>query len=88
MPKNTDTTPQKKRKKDAVKSAALSGLFMVASGVTLLVLRSVYLKGTFWGAVLLIMALADLLAVVPLMILLKARFKEIEGGEEDVASEY
>ena len=42
----------------------------------------------FWGAVLLLMIVADLGMIIPVWMLLKTRLKEIEGGEEDAASQY
>ena len=88
MPRNTDLSPRDRRRREAKQSAALSVLWLLLSGAVLLVLRALYCRGSLWGAVLLILALLDLGAIAPIWILLRERLKEIEGGEEDAASEY
>jgi len=42
----------------------------------------------FWSAVMLIAGLLELGMIVAVWILLKTRLKEIEGGEEDAATQY
>ncbi|MBQ5782920.1 MAG: hypothetical protein IIV99_06015 [Oscillospiraceae bacterium] len=88
MPKNTDSTAQEKRRRNAWESAVFSTLLMLLSAAVMLYLRHIYCIGTFAGAVLLIAALLNIGGIVPLWILLKTRLKEIEGGEEDVAAQY
>ena len=85
---NTDFTAQQKRKKDALQSAVLSSVLMLLSGGVLLILCAVYDVKGIWRALLTIAALLDLAAIVPVWILLKKRWKEIEGGEEDAAAQY
>ena len=85
---NTDFAAQQKRKKDALHSAVLSTVMMLLSGGVLLILCAVYDVEGIWRALLTIAALLDLAAIVPVWILLKKRWKEIEGGEEDAAAQY
>jgi len=85
---NTDFTAQQKRKKDALQSAVLSSVLMLLSGGVLLILCAVYDVEGIWRALLTIAALLDLTAIIPVWILLKKRWKEIEGGEEDAAAKY
>ena len=86
MQRNINEEAQRKRRRDAFQSAAVSTLLLVLSAGVLLFLRS-QTEG-FWNAVLLILSVLELGMVIPVWILLKTRLKEIEGGEEDAAAEY
>ena len=86
MQRSIDENAQRKRRKDAFQSAAVSTLLLVLSAGVLLFLRS-QTEG-FWNAVLLILSVLELGMVIPVWILLKTRLKEIEGGEEDAAAQY
>jgi len=88
LQKNINPEAQKKRRKDAFQSAVISTFFIFANAILLIWLRSHYLVEGFWGAVLLILAILELIMIIPIWILLKTRLKEIEGGEEDVATQY
>ena len=88
MPENTDSPAQRRRKKDALKSALASSGWMGLSGVALLVLSSVFVETPLVRAILAIVSLLELGMIIPIWILYKTRLKEIEGGEEDAASQY
>lgn len=83
--KNTD---QAARRRQAWQSAVLFTVCQLVSGGVLLILRGRCVPEGFWAAVLLIFGLLDLGMIIPVWILLKKRLKEIEGGEEDAASQY
>lgn len=86
MQRSIDENAQRKRRRDAFQSAAVSTLLLVLSAGVLLFLRS-QTEG-FGSAVLLILSVLELGMVIPVWILLKTRLKEIEGGEEDAAAQY
>lgn len=88
MPKNTDTDPQTIRKKQAKQSALFSSLLMIGSAIFALVLNKAFHVTGFGSVVLVTVAVMNMGAVIPVCILLKQRLKEIEGGEEDDASQY
>ena len=88
MPENTDSPAQRRRKKDALKSALVSSGWMGLSGVALLVLSTVFVETPLVRTILTIVSLLELGMIVPVWILLKKRMKEIQGGEEDAAAEY
>ncbi|MGN0978022.1 MAG: hypothetical protein ACI4PH_08210 [Faecousia sp.] len=86
MQRSINEEAQRKRRKEAFQSAAVSTLLLVLSAGVLQFLHS--RADGFWGAVLLILSMLDLGMVIPVWILLKTRLKEIEGGEEDAAAQY
>ena len=88
MPENTDSPAQRRRKKDALKSALVSSGWMGLSGVALLVLSTVFVETPLVRTMLTIVSLLELGMIVPIWILYKTRLKEIEGGEEDAAAQY
>ena len=88
MPENTDSPAQRRRKKDALKSALVSSGWMGLSGVALLALSSVFVETPLVRAILAIVSLLELGMIIPIWILCKTRLKEIEGGEEDAAGQY
>lgn len=88
MPKNINNEMQRKRRREAFQSTIISSIMLLLSALTLLGLRWHYQMKDFWGAILLIFAILELAMLIPLWILLKTRLKEIEGGEEDVATQY
>ena len=88
MPENTDSPAQRRRKKDALKSALVSSGWMGLSGVALLVLSTVFVETPLVRTMLTIVSLLELGLIVPVWILYKTRLKEIEGGEEDAAGQY
>ena len=88
MPNNTDSPAQRRRKKDALQSALVSSGWMGLSGAALLVLSSIFVEHPLVRTILTIVSLLELGMIVPVWILYKTRLKEIEGGEEDAASQY
>jgi len=88
MPKNTESEAQRRRRREAWRSALVSSLWMLLSAFLMLMLRRLYVPEGFWSAVLLIMSLLEMGMIIPVWILLKTRIKEIEGGEEDAAAQY
>lgn len=88
MPNNTDSPAQRRRKRDALQSALVSSGWMGLSGVALLVLSTVFVETPLVRTILTIVSLLELGMIVPIWILYKTRLKEIEGGEEDAASQY
>ena len=88
MPNNTDHPAQRRRKKDALQSAVVSTLCLGVTGVGLLLLAWALSVGSGARVILTVLSVLDLGMIIPVWILLKARLKEIEGGEEDAASQY
>ena len=88
MPENTDSPAQRRRKKDALQSALVASFWMTLSGAVLLVLSSIFVVSPLARTILTIVSLLELGMIVPVWILYKTRLKEIEGGEEDAASQY
>ena len=88
MPENTDSPAQRRRKKDALQNALVASGWMALSGVALLVLSSIFVEHPLVRTILTIVSLLELGMIVPIWILCKTRLKEIEGGEEDAASQY
>ena len=85
-PKNIDA--QARRRRDAWKSVIIATVWLILSACVLLYLRHTYVPEGIGSAVMLIIAVLDLGALIPIWILLKTRLKEIEGGEEDAAAQY
>lgn len=88
MPKNIDRTGRHRRRREAVHSAAAATALMGLPALALLGLRSCMRIGGLPGAALLILALPELGAIVPVWAALYERLKEIEGGEENDAAQY
>jgi len=88
MPNNINEAAQKQRRRDAWKSAIIATAWMILSASMVLLLRHFYVPEGFWSAVMLIAGLLELGMIIPVWILLKTRLKEIEGGEEDAATQY
>ena len=88
MQRNINEEKQKDRRHDAWKSAIIALVWMLLSASMILLLRHYYVPEGFWSAVMLIAGLLELGMIVPVWILLKTRLKEIEGGEEDAATQY
>ena len=88
MQKNINQQAQSKRRKAAFQSAIISSLMLLLASLTKLGLRWYYQMNDFWGALLHIFAILELAMLVPIWILLSTRLKDIEGGEEDVATQY
>lgn len=82
-PKNTDP-----RVRQAVFSALFNGCLFVAAAGALLWARHTYFPTGPLSVVCLFLAAVDAVSLIPLAILLRARLKEIQGGEEDEARQY
>ena len=82
------TPANTKRRRDALRGAVTSTVVQVFTAAVLLWAR---LQGGVPGVVsllLLVLAIPDLGAIVPIWINFRTTLKEIEGGEEDAAAEY
>lgn len=86
-PENTEER-RRKEKRSAVRGVVLFGLIQAACAVCLASLCSIPALPRW--AFILFAALASLCLVLILLALwvLKERFREIEGGEKDAASQY
>ena len=76
------------RKREAVRGVILFALLQGACAVGFWALGWIpglpgWCRGLFW-----ILALGSLALLVPAALVLKARFREIEGGEADAARKY
>lgn len=77
-----------KRRREALRGALTATVVQMLTAAVLLWVR---LQGDVPGFVallLLVLAIIDLGAIVPIWINFRARLKEIQGGEEDAAAEY
>lgn len=82
-PKNTDP-----RVRQAILSALVNGCLFAVTTAALLWARDTYFPSGLISVVLLILAAVNAASLIPLTILLRARLKEIQGGEEDEARQY
>lgn len=88
MQRNINEAAQEKRRKDAKTSAVISILYLLLIGGLMIGLRFYYKIDGIGGFFLLLCGAINILSTIPVGILLKSRLKEIEGGEEDVATQY
>jgi len=88
MPRNINEQAQKQRRRDAWKSVLMATAWLLVSAFALLYLRRLYVPEGFWSTAMLLASLLELGMLIPVWILLKTRLKEIEGGEEDAATQY
>ena len=87
MRENTERD-RRARKRGAVRGAALFLALQALTAALLLWCRALLPGGGFLSALLLLLAAADLLPVIPTAVVLRQRMKEIEGGELDAARKY
>ena len=85
-PANTKT--QAARRKSAILSAVSATLVRLTSTIILLWLWTGTDRAGLLSKALLVFIVLELGSIPPVWISLKARLKEIEGGEEDAASQY
>ena len=89
-PKNTE--PQTERQRDlrrgAVRSAVFHAAVQLVSAAVVLWVRAGLDPAGFLAKLLLVIIVLDIGGILPVWISLKARLKEIEGGEEDAAAQY
>ena len=83
-----DPKAQAARKKAARQGALSGGLSLALSGLVLLWARRHYGLTGLLGDLCLVLTIGQLLALLAIPKLLKSRLEEIEGGEEDAASQY
>ena len=82
------TPANTKRRRDALRGALTATVVQALTAVVLLWARLQEGVPAFISLLLLVLAIADLGAIVPIWINYRIRLKEIEGGEEDAAAEY
>lgn len=88
MPRNIDERAQRERRRGAWQSAWIVTCIMAFTGTLLLILRWLYPIKGFGNVLVFVVALLNFGTIIPVWILLKVRLREIEGGEEDAATEY
>ena len=86
MPNSTDRRDERCR--EAVWGAVSATAMRLIAAVVLLWIRAGMTPGGVGSRVTLVVILLELGTIVPVWILLKTRLKEIQGGEEDAASQY
>ena len=86
MPKTTDTRAQ--RRTAAIRSAFISGFWLLLSAGIMLVLRARFAPDRIGSVILAAAAILNAALLIPLVFTAKERLKEIEGGEEDEARNY
>ena len=82
------TPANTRRRREALRGALTATVVQALTAVVLLWARLQGGVPGFVSLLLLILAIADLGAIVPIWINYRIRLKEIEGGEEDAAAEY
>ena len=82
------TPANTKRRRDALRGALTATVVQVLTAAVLLWARPQGGVSGFVSLLLLVLAIADLGAIVPIWINFRVRLKEIEVGEEDAAAEY
>lgn len=90
-PKNTehqDGAAQMRRRKNAVWGAVFSTLYRILAAGVLIWLRAGLEPERFTAKLALLFIVLDLGSILPIWISLRARLKEIQGGEEDAAAQY
>lgn len=87
-PKNTESLSQVRRRKNAILGAASSTLLRLTLVALLLWLRASLDPAGFTAKLLLVLIVLDLGSIPLIWVSLKARLKEIQGGEEDAAAQY
>ena len=87
-PKNTESLSQVRRRKNAILGAASSTLLRLTVVALLLWLRASLDPAGFASKLLLVILVLDLGSIPLIWVSLRARLKEIQGGEEDAASQY
>ena len=84
MPANTKAT----LRHQAIRSALITAALQFSSTAVLFWVRQKCLPNGIWGTALLMLALVNLLILIPLAFSLKGRLHEIKGGELDEARQY
>ena len=68
--------------------STFASVWVLPSTLIVLLLRYFYVPEGFWSAMMLIAGMLELGMIISVWISLKTRLKEIEGGEEDAATQY
>ncbi len=79
-------TRREVKRRNAVRGAVSSTVFQLAAAGLLLWLRT-GMDGVL-SMLLLILAVSNIITVVPMWVSLRERLREIEGGEEEEAGQY
>lgn len=79
---------RKKRRKSAIQGAVVITVLHLVAAAILFWVRAGHDPASFLAKFTLVLAGFELIGVVPVWVSLKARLKEIEGGEEDAAAQY
>lgn len=85
-PESTDA--QRKRRRGAVISTVVATVWLAVMALVMLWLREPLEAEDVLARVLLILAVIELAAIIPVWVNLRTRLKEIKGGEEDAAAQY
>ena len=88
MPRSTNDTPQARRRREALWGAVTATAVRLAAAAALLWLRWGRDSASLLSKLTLIVLVLELGSIIPVWINLKARLKEIQGGEEDAAAQY
>ena len=88
MKRESTEARQARRKRDAVRGILFFAMLQIITSVACASLC--FIPGMpRWAIILcLVLAILCLALIIPALFVLKSRFKEIEGGEEDEASKY
>ena len=79
---------QVRRKREAVRGVLLFALLQAATAVCFGAMYFIPDLPRGWGLAFVGLAVLCLLLLIPALVVLKQRFKEIEGGELDEAGKY
>ncbi len=88
MQSNIDEETQKKRRQDAMFSTFFTTAWLAVFAFLKIFLGIKYNVSAPLAVLLMCLALIELGMIILVWILLKRRLKEIEGGEEDAATQY
>lgn len=87
MKPNGTESRRAQRRRDAIKGAVTSIVMQGIAGV-FLVWYHRRVTSQVVGTLMLVIGLVDLVAIIPVVMVLRQRLNEIEGGEEDAARKY
>ncbi len=86
--KRESTELQKKLKKGAWVSAGFSCFWLLVCAGCFWWIRGALPPDNVFARILTVVSSVEVLAVIPVLVNLRARLKEIDGGEFDAASQY
>ena len=79
---------QARRKRDAVRGLLFFGVLQVITCVAFLALCFIPVLPQWAITLFLVLGILSLAMIIPALLVLRSRFKEIEGGELDAAGKY